>query len=43
MDVPLDYPRDRNAPEFMELKDKLFNEFEQIDLAKQKELELQVS
>jgi len=35
MDVKLSYPRDRSVDEFIILKDKLFNEFEKIDLAKQ--------
>lgn len=36
MDVTLDYPRDRSADAFTTLKENLFNEFEKIDLAKQR-------
>lgn len=43
MDVPFDYPRDRSAQPFVELKDQLFEEFEKIDLAKQRELGQQAS
>lgn len=43
MEVPFDYPRDRSSTEFTELKEKLFAEFEQIDLAKQRELGQQAS
>lgn len=38
LDVPLSYPRDRSAADFVELKETLFNQFEQIDLAKQQAL-----
>ena len=39
LDVPVSYPRDRGAEDFIELKEELFAEFEKIDQAKQKELE----
>jgi len=40
-EVHLDYPRDRSTPEFTQLKDELFAEFEKIDLEKQKEMQAQ--
>ena len=33
--IPLGYPRDRNSPQFIKLKDELFSEFEKLDQAKQ--------
>ncbi|MDR9498197.1 MAG: ABC transporter ATP-binding protein [Hydrogenovibrio sp.] len=36
LEVPLDYPRDRSQPRFIELKETLFAEFEKIDQAKQR-------
>jgi len=39
LDVPVSYPRDRNADDFVALKEALFAEFEKIDQAKQKELQ----
>lgn len=38
LEVGFSYPRDRNSEEFIILKEKLFDEFEKIDQAKQKEL-----
>jgi NitT/TauT family transport system ATP-binding protein len=38
--VPLAFPRDRSAPEFSQLRDTLFNEFEKLDQAKQAQLGL---
>lgn len=40
--VPLAYPRDRNAVEFNELKETLFNEFEKLDQAKQAEMQAEL-
>jgi NitT/TauT family transport system ATP-binding protein len=35
LDVPLGYPRERSQPQFINLKETLFAEFEKIDQAKQ--------
>ena len=43
LDVPVEYPRDRNAADFVALKEQLFDEFEKIDQAKQLELQEQAS
>ena len=43
LEVPVEYPRNRSSTEFVALKEKLFEEFEKIDQAKQAELEQQAS
>lgn len=38
LSVPLAFPRDRSAAEFSQLRDRLFNEFEKLDQAKQAQM-----